>query len=175
MPVPHHSVFYRPDAVPAAQPTASKHWRQYYLYALSHWNRTVEIFLNFSKSVHEQEMIGWQWRLLDHMQIICTLLQIVNHAQYLPHHSLFYRPVALPAVQPTASKHWRQHWIIITSRQSKLSVTCSTEWTDWLETAKIEKLYTKQLQQSKHKRLNGEMMLRCLYNPQNLNDYGRPM
>ena len=24
---PHHSVFYRPDAIPAAQPTASKHWR----------------------------------------------------------------------------------------------------------------------------------------------------
>jgi len=27
-PVPHHSVFYRPDALPAAQPTASKYWRQ---------------------------------------------------------------------------------------------------------------------------------------------------
>jgi len=24
-PAPHHSVFYRPDALPAAQPTASKH------------------------------------------------------------------------------------------------------------------------------------------------------
>ena len=28
MPTPHHSVFYRPDALPATQPTASKHWRQ---------------------------------------------------------------------------------------------------------------------------------------------------
>ena len=28
-PAPHHSVFYRPDALPAAQPTASKHWRQF--------------------------------------------------------------------------------------------------------------------------------------------------
>ena len=28
MPAPHHSVFYRPDALPAAQPTASKYWRQ---------------------------------------------------------------------------------------------------------------------------------------------------
>ena len=28
-PTPHHSVFYRPDALPAAQPTASKHWRHY--------------------------------------------------------------------------------------------------------------------------------------------------
>jgi len=29
-PAPHHSVFYRPDALPAAQPTASKHWRHNY-------------------------------------------------------------------------------------------------------------------------------------------------
>ena len=27
-PTSHHSVFYRPDALPDAQPTASKHWRQ---------------------------------------------------------------------------------------------------------------------------------------------------
>ena len=27
MPAPHHSVFYRPDALPATQPTVSKHWR----------------------------------------------------------------------------------------------------------------------------------------------------
>jgi len=27
MPAPHHSVFYRPDALPAAKPTASKHLR----------------------------------------------------------------------------------------------------------------------------------------------------
>jgi len=26
-PAPHDSIFYRPDALPAAQPTASKHWR----------------------------------------------------------------------------------------------------------------------------------------------------
>ena len=28
-PAPHHSGFYRPDALPATQPTASKHWRHY--------------------------------------------------------------------------------------------------------------------------------------------------
>ena len=28
-PVTHHSVFYRPDALPADQPTVSKHWRDY--------------------------------------------------------------------------------------------------------------------------------------------------
>ena len=31
-PAPHQSVFYRPDALPAAQPTASKLWRQ------KHWS-----------------------------------------------------------------------------------------------------------------------------------------
>jgi len=28
----------------------------------------------------EQDMMGWQWHQLDHMQIICTLLQRDNHA-----------------------------------------------------------------------------------------------
>jgi len=28
-PAPHHLVFYRPDALPAAQPTSSKHWRHH--------------------------------------------------------------------------------------------------------------------------------------------------
>jgi len=27
-PASHHSVFYRPDTLPAAKPTATKHWRQ---------------------------------------------------------------------------------------------------------------------------------------------------
>jgi len=31
MPTSHHSVFYRPDALPAAQPTASKHWKTWAL------------------------------------------------------------------------------------------------------------------------------------------------
>jgi len=29
-PTPHHSVSYRPDALPVAQPTVSKHWRNTY-------------------------------------------------------------------------------------------------------------------------------------------------
>jgi len=39
MPAFHHSVFYRPDAHPAAQPTASEHWKQnkyYFTYAQLH-------------------------------------------------------------------------------------------------------------------------------------------
>jgi len=30
MPAPHHSVFCRPDTLPATQPTASKHWRMFF-------------------------------------------------------------------------------------------------------------------------------------------------
>jgi len=40
-------------------------------------------------------MMGWQWHQLDHMQIICNLLETDNHASTS---SLsLYRPDALPA------------------------------------------------------------------------------
>jgi len=39
MPAPNHSVFYRPDALPAAQPTASRHWRQW------HWRQSMILHL----------------------------------------------------------------------------------------------------------------------------------
>jgi len=52
----------------------------------------------------EQEMMGWQCHQLDHMQIICTSLHTDNdHASTSP--LSFYRTDALPATQPTASKH----------------------------------------------------------------------
>ena len=44
----------------------------------------------------------WRWHQLGHMQA-CTLLQ--TDTTPAPHHSVFYRPDALPAAQPTASKH----------------------------------------------------------------------
>jgi len=44
----------------------------------------------------------WKWHQLGNMQV-CTLLQTDNHTSTpLPS---FYRPDALPATQPTASKH----------------------------------------------------------------------
>jgi len=36
-PVPHHSIFYGPDALSDAQPTVSKHWRQGVTYYLVHY------------------------------------------------------------------------------------------------------------------------------------------
>ena len=46
----------------------------------------------------------WQWHHLGHMQV-CISLQTDNHASTPP--LVFYRPDALPATQPTVSKHWR--------------------------------------------------------------------
>jgi len=43
-----------------------------------------------------------QWHQIGHTQV-CTLLQTDNHASTPP--LSFYRPDALPAAQPTASKH----------------------------------------------------------------------
>jgi len=45
----------------------------------------------------------WQWHQLGHMQV-CTLLQTDNHTSTTLL-TFFYRPDALPAAQPTASKH----------------------------------------------------------------------
>jgi len=45
----------------------------------------------------------WQWHQLGHMQV-CTSLQRDNHAS-TPALIVFYRPDALPATQPTVSKH----------------------------------------------------------------------
>ena len=48
----------------------------------------------------------WQWHQVGHMQV-CTSLQKDNHASTPP--LKFYRPDALPATRPTASKRWRQN------------------------------------------------------------------
>ena len=55
--------------------------------------------LDFSEARNSE----WQWHRLDHMQV-CTSLQTDNHAN-TPTAPVFYRPDALPAAQPTASKH----------------------------------------------------------------------
>jgi len=45
-----------------------------------------------------QEIMGWQWHQLDHMQIICTLLQIDNHASSSP---LRFLQAGCPSCRPT--------------------------------------------------------------------------
>jgi len=54
--------------------------------------------LDFTEAIDSE----WQWHQLGHMQV-CTLLQTDNHTSTPP--LCFYRPDALPAAQPTTSKH----------------------------------------------------------------------
>ena len=49
---------------------------------------------------------------------VCTSLQTDNHASTTP--LSFYRPDALPAAQPTTSKHWRQTQYRISQRKPSL-------------------------------------------------------
>jgi len=48
----------------------------------------------------------WQWHQLGHVQV-CTSLQTDNHASNpgQPTTQFLYRPDAVPATQPIASKH----------------------------------------------------------------------
>jgi len=62
------------------------------------WYKKGETNLDFTEATDSE----WQWHQLNHMQD-CISLQTDNHASAPP--LVFYRPDALPAAQPTASKH----------------------------------------------------------------------
>ena len=84
-----------------------------------------------------QEMMGWQWHQLHHMQIIYTSLQTDKHASTSP--LSFYRLDALPAAQPTASKHWTslKACVFLSNGAYDLSINL-TLFGDWsLETCAI--------------------------------------
>ena len=66
-PAPHHSVFYRPDAHPAAQPTASKHWRHTILQ--SYIDNLSTEFANYNKC---------RWLLENSSVHKCVLLEVWN-------------------------------------------------------------------------------------------------
>jgi len=70
---------------------------------LSVWSRYQKGNTNLDFT--EARESEWQWHQLGHMQV-CTSLQTDNHAS-TPPLSFFHRPSALPATQPTASKHSR--------------------------------------------------------------------
>ena len=75
--------------------------------------------LDFTKA----RVSEWQWHQLGHMQV-CTSLQADNHASTPP--LSFYRPDALPAAQPTVSKHWRQKVLKGTSNWYQ-DISCSMQ------------------------------------------------
>ena len=111
-PATHHSVFYRPDALLAAQPTVSKHWRDNLTYLTIHTHTHLTALC--------PGLPGWAgtrkviWILLEQETvsgsgISWTICKSAPSSRQMPapHHSVFYRPDALPAAQPTLSKHWR--------------------------------------------------------------------
>ena len=67
----------------------------------------------------------WQWHQLGHMQV-CSSVQTDNHTNT----SLlsFYRPDALPATQPTVSKHWRH---ISLTQQSVTNTPTALDALSW--------------------------------------------
>ena len=75
----------------------------------------------------------WQWHQLGHMQV-CISFQTDNHASTPPPS----RPDALPAAQPTASKHWRisrlQCWCDDVDRRRRVAaaLTAAGSAVPWL-------------------------------------------
>jgi len=51
----------------------------------------------------KQEMMGWHWHQLDHMQIISTSLQTDSHAHTSPLKFFTVQMDTFPAAQPTAN------------------------------------------------------------------------
>jgi len=64
------------------------------------WYQIGKTNLDFTEARDSE----WQWHQLGHKQV-CTLLQTDDHTSTPPLYLVFYRPDALPAAQPTASKH----------------------------------------------------------------------
>jgi len=70
MPALHHSVFYRPDALPATQPTASNHWRH------EHWS---------TAKYRNNKKLPKNWTISPHTNRHCILTdeQCLNTARHL--------------------------------------------------------------------------------------------
>jgi len=105
--------FYRPHALRAAQPAMSKHWK-HLRRRLKHHNRFMALFPG------PPGWAGARWELLDfvvrgkinrgrHTDRPAGRHSIRLTSAHIHHpHIFFYGPDALPAAQPTVSKHWRQ-------------------------------------------------------------------
>jgi len=70
MPAPHHSVFYRPDALTATQPTASKHWRDLLLQECATKRWCIFISYNLCLCTTWGNMKPW----ICHFSLKCCML-----------------------------------------------------------------------------------------------------
>ena len=70
MPAPHHSVFYRPDALPAAQPTASKALKAKVAPTEMASNKQLQNATCVITKKHGQDIgVGLVWQVLPRMQV----------------------------------------------------------------------------------------------------------
>ena len=77
MPAPHHSVFYRPDALPAAQTTASKHWRPKEGNS-KHWRKNDKQWMVFKTCCNDISM--WSSKHMWRYNHILSDTRTVNYA-----------------------------------------------------------------------------------------------
>ena len=130
MPAPHHSSFLQAGC-PSCRPTNSvKALKAHHITSHSHITFDVNMF-TFTMQEHTHSCLmalcpglpglagtrkeasldfteardsEWQW----HQWAICKSAPCSRQiAMPAPHHSVYYRPDALPATQPTVSKHCR--------------------------------------------------------------------
>ena len=103
-PAPHHSVFYRPDALLAAQPTVSKHCIISYNTHTHPFNGPLSGTTQVSRyqkgktnlDFTEARDSEWQWH-----QQVCTSLQTDNHASTPP---LSFFTGRMPFLQPNQQR-----------------------------------------------------------------------
>ena len=100
-PTLHHSIFYRPDALPDIQPTVSEHTHTHPFNCPLSMTTRVSRYqkgktnLDFTESRDSE----WQWHQLGHMQV-CISLQPDNHAS-TP--QLSFLQSGCPSCRPTKS------------------------------------------------------------------------
>ena len=120
-PTPHHSIFYRPDALPDAQPTVSKRWRRtgnrgcHIKFGRGSWRRLRPVA---SASIDTQSSIQ--------TDVIATSLTLIN----VPFTCRSFKPVGTQT-GVAAAWQWRTFGIVLTRFWRALirrlaQITCKT-------------------------------------------------
>jgi len=98
-PASHHSVFYRPDALPAAQPTVSKYWRQNVITLGS--TTIIVIQTKGTTWLQKAEQSKTRWHSVERIPLSCPLksaqcryyFPIMRHDWFFPTELLLFRLV----------------------------------------------------------------------------------
>jgi len=99
------------------------HWRQH-VHTLHTATTTTT---TTTTTVLRPFICDWQWHQLKHMQVTCISFQTASLS--------FYRPDALPAAQPTVSKHWRHNRH--TTHYSELKVLHYNQCEHWRKMTQV--------------------------------------